>query len=106
MILGILFLLISTPAFSETGTATWYKCCNKITACGTKFKPQGLYAAHKTRKCGSKVRVTDIKTGKTITVTINDRGPFNGHILDLTEGAARKLNPNYKKKGIFKVRIK
>jgi rare lipoprotein A len=52
----------------------------------------GLTAAHKTLPFGTRVRVTDPKTGRSVIVTINDRGPFNrGRVLDLCTGAARSL---------------
>jgi rare lipoprotein A len=52
----------------------------------------GLTAAHKTLPFGTRVRVTDPKTGNSVIVTINDRGPFNrGRVLDLCTGAARSL---------------
>jgi rare lipoprotein A len=53
----------------------------------------GLTAAHKTLPFGTRVRVTDVKTGRSVIVTINDRGPFNrGRVLDLCPGAARALD--------------
>jgi rare lipoprotein A len=52
----------------------------------------GLTAAHKTLPLGTRVRVTDLKTGRSVVVTINDRGPFNrGRVLDLCTKAARAL---------------
>lgn len=52
----------------------------------------GLTAAHKTLPFGTRVRVTDVKTGRSVIVTINDRGPFNrGRVLDLCPSAARAL---------------
>src|SRR5690242_9851022 len=53
----------------------------------------GLTAAHKTLPFGTRVRVSDPKTGRSVTVTINDRGPFGKHrVLDLSPSAARALN--------------
>ncbi len=52
----------------------------------------GLTAAHRTLPFGTRVRVSDPKTGRTVTVTINDRGPFGKHrVLDLSPSAARAL---------------
>ena len=52
----------------------------------------GLTAAHKTLPFGTRVRVTNVKTGRSVVVTINDRGPFNrGRVLDLCTKAARTL---------------
>ncbi len=52
----------------------------------------GFTAAHRTLPFGTRVRVTDPKTGRSVIVTINDRGPFGRHrVLDLSIGAARAL---------------
>ncbi|HEX3939786.1 MAG TPA: septal ring lytic transglycosylase RlpA family protein [Xanthobacteraceae bacterium] len=52
----------------------------------------GLTAAHRTLPLGTRLRVTDPKTGRSVIVTINDRGPFGHHrVLDLSIGAARAL---------------
>lgn len=52
----------------------------------------GLTAAHKSLPFGTRVRVTNIKTGRSVVVTINDRGPFTrGRVLDLCTQAARAL---------------
>jgi rare lipoprotein A (peptidoglycan hydrolase) len=52
----------------------------------------GLTAAHKTLPFGTHVRVTDIKSGRSVVVTITDRGPFTrGRVLDLCTRAARAL---------------
>ena len=51
-----------------------------------------MTAAHKTLPFGTKVRVTNRKNGKTVVVTINDRGPFvRGRVIDLTPAGARAL---------------
>jgi hypothetical protein len=53
----------------------------------------GLTAAHKTLPFGTRVRVTDSKTGRSVIVVINDRGPFNkGRVLDLSTTAAKALD--------------
>jgi rare lipoprotein A len=52
----------------------------------------GLTAAHRTLPFGSRVRISDPKTGRSVTVVINDRGPFGKHrILDVSPSAARAL---------------
>lgn len=56
------------------------------------MNPNAMTAAHKTLPFGSKVRVIDQRSGKSIMVTINDRGPFiRGRIIDLSKAAATKL---------------
>lgn len=87
---------------SETGIASWYR--DKRTASGERFSGTALTAAHKKLPFGTKVRVVDLKTNKSIIVRINDRGPYiRGRIIDLTVGAARQLGMY--DRGIAKVRM-
>ena len=51
-----------------------------------------MTAAHKTLPFGTRVRISDPKTGRSVTMTINDRGPFGKHrVLDVSPSAARAL---------------
>ena len=62
------------------------------TASGEIFDPQLLTAAHKTFPLGSIVQVTDAESGRSVTVRINDRGPFHGdRAIDLSEAAAEQI---------------
>lgn len=92
----------------QEGIASWYciKCNGGThTASGIPLKDNALTAAHKTIPLGTKVRVTSIKTGKNIVVTITDRGPYiKGRIIDLTYGAFKRIRDP--KHGITKVKIK
>ena len=64
----------------------------KTTASGAPFIPSGLTAAHKTLPFGTKLRVTNPNNGKSVIVTVNDRGPFSGNrVLDLSYGAAKSI---------------
>jgi len=68
---------------SESGTRT---------ASGERFNPHGLTAAHRTMPFGSRVTVTNPRTGRSVVVRINDRGPFiRGRHIDLSTGAARAI---------------
>lgn len=63
-----------------------------------------MTAAHRTLPFGTKVRVTNVQTGKAVVVRINDRGPFiRGRIIDLAYGAARTVG--LLGTGIAKVRL-
>jgi rare lipoprotein A len=85
------------------GLASYYKHGRK-TANGERFNPNGLTAAHRSLKFGTKVRVTHLKSGKSVIVRINDRGPFiRGRIIDLSYGAARAVGLH--RSGTAKVRI-
>jgi rare lipoprotein A len=71
--------------------ASWYEK-GKKTASGENYDPDGLTAAHPTFAFGTVLRVTNPKTGKVITVIVNDRGPFiKNRQLDLSRGSAIAL---------------
>jgi rare lipoprotein A len=87
-------LLSTTGAYAgdQCGGASWYSLPGNRTANGDRMNPSAMTAAHKSLPFGSKVRVVDQRTGKSIQVTINDRGPFvKGRIIDLSKAAATKL---------------
>jgi rare lipoprotein A len=90
MLLG---LMVSTAeATGSIGIASYYgyELAGNRTACGQKFKPNGLTAAHRSLPCGTKLRVTNLRNGKSVNVRVTDRGPFvKGRIIDLSLGAAR-----------------
>jgi rare lipoprotein A len=78
---------------TQSGQASWYGIEGGTqTANGERYIPSGLTAAHRTLPFGTKVRVTSLKTGKTVTVRINDRGPFHSRrIIDVSAGAAEVI---------------
>lgn len=79
---------------SQLGIASWYgpSFHGKPSASGEPYDMWALTAAHRTLPFGTWVQVTKVKTGKTVTVRINDRGPFiKGRIIDLSYAAAREL---------------
>ena len=64
-----------------------------LTANGEVYDKDGVSAAHKTLPLNSLVKVTNIDNGKSVTLRINDRGPYiKGRILDCSYGAAKKLD--------------
>jgi rare lipoprotein A len=77
---------------SQTGLASWYgpRFHGKRTANGEVYNQHALTAAHKTLPLGSRAVVTNLNTGQSIEVRINDRGPFiKGRVIDLSQAAAR-----------------
>ena len=63
-----------------------------MAASGERFNQNAMTAAHKTLPFGTKLKVTNQRTGKSVTVKINDRGPYHGgRIIDLSKAAASKL---------------
>lgn len=90
-------------AKTMTGLATFYKS-GKRTANGERFNPMAMTAAHRTLPFGTRVKVTNTRTGKSVVVRINDRGPFiRGRIIDLSYGAARVVGLT--RSGVAKVHI-
>ena len=90
-IVAIACLATPLAASAQTGHASWYKM-GKVTANGERFNPNGLTAAHRTLPFGTRVRVKNLKNGRSVVVRINDRGPFiKGRVIDLALGAARKI---------------
>jgi rare lipoprotein A len=76
---------------ASNGMASFYKHGSK-TASGERFNPNELTAAHRTLPFGTRVRVTNVATGKTVTVRVNDRGPFiDGRVIDVSHSAAESL---------------
>lgn len=89
----------------ETGIASFYgpREQGRDTASGEKFDYHQMTAAHRLLPLGTRIQVTDLKTGKSVNVTINDRGPFwPNRLLDLSWGAAKRIGDN----GLDPVRIR
>lgn len=90
----------------EVGWASWYgeKFHGRRTASGEVYDMYQLTAAHKTLPLGTSVMVTHVNNGKSVEVTINDRGPFvRGRIIDLSYAAAKALE--MVEEGVAKVRV-
>lgn len=100
--LSLVFCSLTQEAFAQktsgstTGSATWYGSQHhgRKTSSGEVFNKNQMTAAHKYLPFGTKVKVTNIATQESVVVKINDRGAFRrkGHIIDLSEAAARRIN--------------
>ncbi len=90
---------------TQSGQASWYGIeGGPQTASGERYNPSGLTAAHRTLPFGTQVRVTSLKTGKTVIVRVNDRGPSSRRrIIDISAGAAEAIG--IKNDGIGEVRM-
>jgi rare lipoprotein A len=73
--------------------ASWYgrDHSGRRTSSGDRFDPMRLTCAHPTLPLGTKVLVTSDTTGRSVVVTVNDRGPFGGRIVDLSRAAAQRI---------------
>lgn len=76
---------------TSCGKAAWYQYTTR-TASGEMADPNAMTAAHRTLPFGTRVKVTNLRNGRTVVVRINDRGPYTrGRVIDLTRAAAKKL---------------
>lgn len=78
-------------AAPNCGNASWYEYTTR-TASGEMANPNAMTAAHRSLPFGTRVKVTNLRNGRSVTVRINDRGPFTrGRVIDVTRAAAGKL---------------
>jgi rare lipoprotein A len=90
----------------EVGWASWYgkDFHGRRTASGAVYDMYQLTAAHQTLPLGTAVMVTHLNSGKSVMVTVNDRGPFvKGRIIDLSYAAAQALG--MVEEGVARVRV-
>ena len=85
--------ILTTTASAQSGIASIYSTSEGTrTASGRRLSNGALTAAHKSLPFGTKVRVTNKKNGRSVVVTITDRGPFvRGRVIDLTPAGAHAL---------------
>lgn len=82
----------------QHGIASWYGGPEfHVTANGEVFRPDRLAAASRTLPFNTRVRVTNLRNGRSVVVRINDRGPYvRGRVIDLTPEAAKKLDMKHR----------
>jgi rare lipoprotein A len=94
------------PLRGEVGLASFYasELQGRRTASGSRYDPHALTCAHPTAPFGTRLRVTDLETGRSVVVTVNDRGPYApGRVIDLSLAAARQLG--MVRRGLAQVRV-
>jgi rare lipoprotein A len=90
----------------EVGMASFYGRAfhGRRTASGARYDMHALTCAHPTAPFGTRLRVTDLESGRSIVVVVNDRGPFaRGRVIDLSLEAARRLG--MVERGVVRVRV-
>ena len=105
-VLGKTYTPRHDPDYDQIGTASWYgdKFHGKLTANGETFDKNAYTAAHKTLALNSYAIVTNLETGKSLKVRLNDRGPFvDDRIIDLSEASAKALGITHD--GLGRVRV-
>lgn len=86
--------LAQSLGLPAVGAASWYGpgFAGRRTANGEIFDPSQLTAAHRSLPFGTQLRVINLDNGRSVTVRINDRGPFvRGRIIDLSRAAAERI---------------
>jgi rare lipoprotein A len=84
----------SSAKVIQSGRASWYGpgFHGRRTASGETFNTNDMTAAHRTLPFGTKVRVVNKKTGRSVVVRINDRGPYaHGRVIDLSKASAQAI---------------
>jgi len=92
--------------YNETGIASWYGpgFHGKKTANGETYNQNALTAAHRTLPMPSLVQVTNLENGRSLRLTVNDRGPFaHGRIIDVSRRASQLLG--FHRQGTARVRV-
>jgi rare lipoprotein A len=85
---------LDRPGGVEEGMASFYadSLRGRPTASGARYDPAAFTCAHRTLPFGARLRVTALRTGRSVEVTVNDRGPFvGGRLVDLSRAAAAAL---------------
>jgi rare lipoprotein A len=109
LVLGVLAMVLpfgAARAGIQEGTVSWYgaQFHKRPTASGEIFNANALTMAHPTLPFGTKVKVTNLRNGRSVVVRVNDRGPFIGHrIADLSRAAAETLG--MMRRGVAHARI-
>jgi rare lipoprotein A len=106
IVLALFGCLSSRAQITEFGLASFYadKFDGRITASGETFDQRKLTAAHRTLPFGTTVKVTNLENKKTVSVVINDRGPFiKDRVIDLSKAAAEELG--FIKAGVTQVKL-
>jgi rare lipoprotein A len=85
----------SKKAFTQSGQGSYYadKFNGRATTSGEIYRPGKMTAAHNTLPFGTRIKVTNVRNGRSVKVTVNDRGPHvKGRIVDVSRKAATKLD--------------
>jgi rare lipoprotein A len=83
---------VESAAQAEIASYYGQAFAGRRTASGERFNPGAMTAAHRTLPFGTRVRVTHARTGRSVVVRINDRGPHvKGRAIDLSSGAAKAI---------------
>ena len=94
------------PGWPQVGIASFYghRFHGRLTASGVPYDMHAMTCAHRTAPFGTRLRVTDLESGRSVVVRVTDRGPFaRGRVVDLSWAAARRLD--LLERGLARVRV-
>ncbi len=98
---------LTRGGFTQAGQGSYYadKFAGRLTASGVPYRPNEFTAAHNTLPFGTRIEVTNVRTGRSVQVVVNDRGPHvRGRIVDVSKCAARPLG--LLEAGVIPVRLR
>lgn len=99
---------LAPAAAIATGEASYYadRFAGKRTASGEAYDPSDFTAAHRSLPFGTHVRVTDVASGRSVVVRINDRGPWGkGRLIDISRAAANEIGLARQGRGIVSLAL-
>lgn len=104
LVVSLFGITVADSAGVENGMASWYGPENSKSSTGKPLHHKVPAAAHKTLPIGSMVKITSVRTNKSVVVVIEDRGPYvRGRVVDVNMAAAKQLG--IIKSGITKVTV-
>ena len=97
------FIIQPAGAATQCGKASWYEHTSR-TASGERGDPNGFTAAHRSLPFGTRVQVVNLQNGRSVSVRVNDRGPFvGGRVIDVSRAAAEELG--FRNRGVARVKV-
>lgn len=92
IILAAILVFAASGSTAQATLASWYHLPGNRTASGEMYSDSGHTCAHRSHRFGTKLKVTDLATGRSVVCRVNDRGPFiHDRVVDLNRGAAHAL---------------
>jgi rare lipoprotein A len=83
----------SAEASQQKGIASWYGTENRVSSTGKRIQHDRPALAHRTLPIGTMVKITNVKSNKSVIAIVEDRGPYvHSRIVDVNKAAAKKLD--------------
>jgi len=93
LVTAMLILTTISSEARQTGVASWYGTENRVSSTGKRIQHHKPALAHRTLPIGTMVKITNIRTNKSVIAVVEDRGPYiHSRIVDVNKAAAKKLD--------------